>query len=385
MDTISIVVLAATVAISVGAVVVGWRRDRRSLAAATTRARDAESRLEAQRQEVREQRLRDVVLSTMRDGILLIGPDGRVVFANGALADHLGAVPSTLDALLPLALRRGVLDARRNGDSGSVLVETGAPTRWLRGTVTPAAENHLLVVVQDVTEERHLDAIRRDFVENASHELKTPASTIQATAETLRQAAEDDPEAVRRFAGRLEREAVRLSRLVADLLDLSRIESGSSIDDRVSLAALAREESQRLAAAADQAGVTLEIRAETERPIIGSARDLSLLIRNLVDNAIRYSGEGDKVFVEIEPAGDGVVLRVRDTGIGIPTRDLSRIFERFYRVDRARSRETGGTGLGLAIVKHIVENHGGRTRVESELGRGTTFEIELPGERPDRR
>jgi signal transduction histidine kinase len=169
---------------------------------------------------------------------------------------------------------------------------------------------------------------------------------------------------------------------VADLLDLSRIESGSPLDETVSIAAIAREECQRLEAAADAAGVTLEVRAETERVIRGSSKDLSLLIRNLVDNAIRYSREGDKVFVEVEAAGEGVLLRVRDTGIGIPSRDLSRIFERFYRVDRARSRETGGTGLGLAIVKHIVENHRGRTHVESELGRGTTFEVTLDAAEP---
>jgi signal transduction histidine kinase len=215
-------------------------------------------------------------------------------------------------------------------------------------------------------------------VENASHELKTPASTIQATAETLRQAAEDDPDAVPRFAVRLEREAVRLSRLVADLLDLSRIETGSVRDELVSIAALAREECQRLDDMAKASGVTLELRTGTERAIRGSSRDLSLLLRNLVDNAIRASREGDAVVVEVDDGGDAIVIRVRDTGLGIPTRDLDRIFERFYRVDRARSRETGGTGLGLAIVKHVVENHGGRTQVTSELGRGSTFEVALP-------
>jgi two-component system sensor histidine kinase SenX3 len=313
----------------------------------------------------------------MRDGILLVAPDGRIAFANPAVGDHLGAAPAALDALLPLSLRRGILDAQRHGAARSVLVETGAPSRWLRGTVTPAEEDHLLVVVRDVTEQHRLDAVRRDFVENASHELKTPASTILATAETLRQAAEDDPEAVPRFATRLEREAIRLSRLVADLLDLSRIESGSPLNEMVSFSALAREECQRLQSSAEAAGVTLELRTDTEQPIPGSSKDLSLLIRNLVDNAIRYSREGDKVIVEIEPADGGLMLRVRDTGIGIPSRDLSRIFERFYRVDRARSRETGGTGLGLAIVKHVVENHRGEAHVESELGRGSTFEVVL--------
>jgi len=124
--------------------------------------------------------------------------------------------------------------------------------------------------------------------------------------------------------------------------------------------------------------VTLEIRTEDERPVRGSQRDLALLVRNLIDNAIRYSHEGGRVAVRIDAEGDEVILRVSDTGIGIPSRDLDRIFERFYRVDRARSRETGGTGLGLAIVKHVVENHGGEIGVESELGRGTTFRISFP-------
>ena len=149
----------------------------------------------------------------------------------------------------------------------SVLVETGVPTRWLRGTITPAADGATLVVVRDVTQQRQLEDVRRDFVANASHELKTPAATIQAVAETLGQAAVDDPAAVPRFASQLEREAVRLSRIVADLLDLSRLESGSALDEIVSLGAAAREEGQRLEESAERAGVTLEIPTESEQPV----------------------------------------------------------------------------------------------------------------------
>jgi two-component system sensor histidine kinase SenX3 len=384
MNEVTVAVLAGVGAVAVGVAARSWLMDRQARAASEARAAEAEGLLASTRAaEADDRRVRDVVLSTMRDGILLVRPDGVIAFANRSVGDHLGTVPGALETLLPLALRKGILEAQRQGAPRAVLVETGAPSRWLRATITPAVGDHLLVVVQDVTEQHRLDAVRRDFVENASHELKTPAATIQATAETLRQAAEDDPDAVPRFAVRLEREAVRLSRLVADLLDLSRIESGTPLDEMVSLSALAREECQRLQSAADAAGVALELRTETEQPIPGSSKDLSLLIRNLVDNAIRYSREGDKVIVEIEPAPGGIVLRVRDTGIGIPSRDLSRIFERFYRVDRARSRETGGTGLGLAIVKHVVENHRGDARVESELGRGTTFEVVLPGDSDD--
>lgn len=185
-------------------------------------------------------------------------------------------------------------------------------------------------------------------------------------------------EVVGNFASQREREAVRLSRIVADLLDLSRLESGSALDDVVSLGAAAREEGQRLAETAERAGVALELLTDGEQPVRGSQRDLALLVRNLIDNAIRYSHRGAQVTIEVDSNDDEATLRVSDTGIGIPSPDIPRIFERFYRVDRARSRETGGTGLGLAIVKHVVENHGGTIEVESELGRGTTFRIRLP-------
>jgi signal transduction histidine kinase len=346
-----------------------WRE--RALAAETT---GHEQQLQAQE----ERRVRDLSLSTMDEGVLLIGREAAVAFANEAIGRHLPSIPASIDSVLPLALRTAIDDSRERREPTSVLVETGVPARWLRGTITPAADDATLVVVRDVTQQRQLEDVRRDFVANASHELKTPAATIQAVAETLGHAAADDPAAVPRFASQLERESVRLSRIVADLLDLSRLESGSALDELVSLGAASREEGQRLEETAEQAGVTLEILTEGERPVRGSQRDLALLVRNLIDNAIRYSHGGGRVVVEVESDGEEVTLRVSDTGIGIPSRDIPRIFERFYRVDRARSRETGGTGLGLAIVKHVVENHGGTVEVESELGRGTTFRIKLP-------
>jgi signal transduction histidine kinase len=239
-------------------------------------------------------------------------------------------------------------------------------------------DGSVLLVLRDVTEAKRLDATRRDFVANASHELKTPAASIQATAETLRTAVSEDPGVVPRFAEQLEREAARLSRIVSDLLDLSRLESGSETDGTVALDELLHEERERLEASARDGGVALVFDVVPVPPVRGSARDLSLLVRNLVDNAIRYTKPGGRVDVGLGTADAGVRLVVTDTGLGIPSRDLPRIFERFYRVDRARSRETGGTGLGLSIVKHIVENHGGTVSVRSELGRGTTFEVRLP-------
>jgi two-component system, OmpR family, sensor histidine kinase SenX3 len=376
-EATTVVLVVALVAVTI--VSWAWRRALRSDRGWRERALSAETTGEEQRLRAQEERrVRDLSLSTMDEGVLLIGRDASVAFANDAIDRHLGSIPASLDAVLPFALRTAIQESRTRREPTSVLVETGAPARWLHGTVTPAADDATLVVIRDVTNQRRLEAVRRDFVANASHELKTPAATIQAVAETLGRAATDDPEAVARFASQLEREAVRLSRIVADLLDLSRLESGSALEDFVSLGVAAREEGQRLEETAEHAGVTLEIQTEDERSVRGSQRDLALLVRNLIDNAIRYSHEGGRVAVRIDAEGDEVILRVSDTGIGIPSRDLDRIFERFYRVDRARSRETGGTGLGLAIVKHVVENHGGEIGVESELGRGTTFRISFP-------
>ena len=355
----------------------GGQREVAALASAVNRSSDRLYR-EARRSRD-EQGLRDLIFSSMQEGVLLVGDDGRVAFSNEALVGHLGARPGSIWTLFPLGLREAVDRVSRTREPMSVEVEIGAPTRWLRGTVVPSTEgSSVLVVVRDVTEARRLEAVRRDFVANASHELKTPASSIQATAETIVRAATDDPAVLPRFAEQLEREAIRLSRIVADLLDLSRLESGSELHELVRLDAIVREEVARHDDAAEEAGVTIELEAATA-DVRGSGRDLALMVRNLVDNAVRYTKPGGRVDVELaDGADDRVTLKVTDTGVGIPSRDLGRIFERFYRVDRARSRETGGTGLGLAIVKHVAENHGGTVSIESELGRGTCIEVRLP-------
>ena len=323
--------------------------------------------------------VQDLILASMEEGVLLVNADGRSVFTNDALERHLGSRPATSDALLPLDLAKAVKRAGYTGAVTRAEVETGAPSRWLRATALPVGgEGAVLLVVRDVTEARRLDAVRRDFVANASHELKTPVAAIRAAAETLHDGALDDPPAAHRFAERIEEEALRLSRIVSDLLDLSRLESGSDLDERVRLDAVVNEEVRRLESEARGAGVSVELQADGVASIRGSGRDLALMARNLIDNAIRYTSAGGRVDVAVTADDQHVVLRVADTGAGIPTRDLPRVFERFYRVDRARSRETGGTGLGLAIVRHVAENHGGDVRVASELGRGSTFEVRLP-------
>jgi two-component system sensor histidine kinase SenX3 len=236
----------------------------------------------------------------------------------------------------------------------------------------------VLVVVTDVTAARRLERVRRDFVANASHELKTPAASIQAAAETLLAVARDDPSAVPRFASQLEREAVRLSRIVADLLDLSRLESGSEVAEPVRLDMVVREEAERAGERAVETGVDLDVVSAGPVSVDGGVRDLSLLVRNLIDKAVRHTEAGGRVTVETAEHTGRVTLTVTDTGVGIPARDLPRIFERFYRVDRARSRETGGTGLGLSIVRHVAENHGGSVAATSELGTGSSFVVTLP-------
>jgi signal transduction histidine kinase len=381
MDTIQVLVPLVAVLAGAGAGAALARRPMRPRldAAEADLARATEALRRQERSTAEERAVQDLILRSMQEGVLLLDPAGEVAFANDAFVRHLGSPPAGLHALLPLALRDAILSAVADRAVTSELVETGSPNRWLRATATPAGEDGaVLVVVRDVTEAMRVDTIRRDFVANASHELKTPAASIQAAAETLKQAAADDPVAVARFAAQLEREAFRLSRIVADLLDLSRLESGSDLSEQVYLDALIREEVQRFEDIAREAELTLQVAAPDVAVVDGSGRDLSLLVRNLIDNAIRHSHPGGRVDVSVTPEDGVAVLRVTDTGVGIPSKELSRIFERFYRVDRARSRETGGTGLGLAIVKHVTENHGGTVRVQSELGSGTTFEVRLP-------
>ncbi len=373
------VLLAAALVVAVLAIVVVLRQLSGARAAATGAHLAARELEEALRAAERDRASMELVLSSMREGLLLVGPDGRTVFANPSVEGLLGARPTGVDAILPTGLRDAARRAAVERTPAEAEVETGSPSRWLRGAATPVGDDgSVLLVVSDVTESRRMESVRRDFVANASHELKTPAASIQAAAETIGAAALDDPQVIPRFAAQLEREAVRLSRIVSDLLDLSRLEGGSTLDEYVALDAVVRDETERFEEPAAEAGVTLTVECATVPRVRGSARELALMVRNLVDNAIRYTRPGGRVDVHVAPEDGLVVLTVADTGVGIPGRELSRVFERFYRVDRARSRETGGTGLGLSIVRHVAENHGGRASVRSELGVGSTFEVRLP-------
>ena len=378
---------AATIAFGVlglvAAAVLGWvfgaLGARSKLADVRGRASAAAAELERRATTERDRRaVQDLILGSMQEGVLLFDTSLGTAFANDALERHLGSRPEAAGQLFPPDLREAVRRAAKSQDPITLEVERSSPTRWLRVTVAPAGEGSVLLVVTDVTDARRIETVRRDFVANASHELKTPAASMQAAAETLRAVAAEDPGAVPRFAAQLERQAMRLSRIVADLLDLSRLESGSELHDRVRVDAIAREEVERFDDAGREAGVHIVVRAATPASVAGSARDLSLLVRNLIDNAVRYTPSGGTVEIAVEVDGSEVTLTVRDTGVGIPARELPRVFERFYRVDRARSRGTGGTGLGLSIARHVAENHGGSVEVASELGTGTTFTVRLP-------
>jgi len=320
----------------------------------------------------------EVVLGAMPQGTILFGEDDSVVYANPSAESLLGAIPETLSGLVPFSFQDALVEARETGNSTSLLAEHGKPVRQLRGIATPFAyDNRILLVVVDVTERERAASVRRDFVANASHELKTPVSAIIASSEALQLAVERSDDSAVRFASQIEGSARQLDRLVTDLLDLSRLERDEPEMDPLSLDHLVQEELERVRTVADEQGIDLNLQVAPAQ-VAGSRRDVAIAVRNLLDNAIRYTPSGGSIGAELEVVGEDAVLRISDTGEGIPTRDLDRVFERFYRVDSARARATGGTGLGLAIVKHVVESHGGSVSVASELGAGSTFTVRLP-------
>ena len=262
----------------------------------------------------------------------------------------------------------------------SEVVEVWWPNRGhMRVRATPLSDDSVVVVIQDITDELRTQQMRREFVGHASHELKSPVASIQTLAEAVRQAVGDDPRAAERFAERLVVEAERLGRLVTDLLDLSRLEDLDQVPKGpVDLARVALQELRAIKDSAESKGVELTSSIAPGVWVEGDVQLLSLMVRNLLDNAVRYTAEGGTTALEVRLDGAHALVEVADSGIGIPLEAQTRVFERFYRVDRARSRDRGGTGLGLAIVKHAVESHGGRIDLVSELERGSTFTVRIP-------
>lgn len=255
----------------------------------------------------------------------------------------------------------------------------GDASVYLDVRVAMLGSRYVLLLADDRTESYRLEEVRRDFVANISHELKTPIGSIGLLAEAL-ESASDEPEQVKRFAKRMRKEAERLGRLTQEIIELSRLQASDSLDhpEPVDL-------DEVVVAAVDQSRVIAESRriqivtgGDDDTVVLGDTAMLTMAVHNLVSNAINYSPEGTRVGIGVH-ARDGVVeIAVTDQGVGIPEEDLDRVFERFFRVDPSRARNTGGTGLGLAIVKHVVQNHGGDIRVWSKAGSGSTFTIRLP-------
>jgi two-component system sensor histidine kinase SenX3 len=321
------------------------------------------------------------VLAVLRSGaIVLDGADAVVSTSPSAVAHGLvrndDLVHDELRHLARMVRRDGVireveLDLRR-GPLGRGRITVGA-------RVAPLGSTYVLLLVDDRTTARRVEEVRRDFVVNVSHELKTPVGGLALLAEAVLEAA-DDPEAVTRFARRMQVESTRLTRLVQEIVDLSRLQIDGTLNEPelvdVGMAAAGAIEESRLVA--DSRGVEIVSSLAPGVQVFGDAGLLATAIRNLIGNAINYSASGTRVAVSVRSQGQLVQVAVADQGQGIPESEQARIFERFYRVDTARSRGTGGTGLGLAIVKHICSNHGGEITVWSELGHGSTFTIRLP-------
>jgi two-component system, OmpR family, sensor histidine kinase SenX3 len=243
---------------------------------------------------------------------------------------------------------------------------------------------HVAVEASDVTEAHRVARVRRDFVANVSHELKTPVGALALLAETLLDAS-DDPEASRRFAERIHHESQRLARLVKELLELSRLQGADPLPTHVPVAVdrIVNEVVDRTRTAAAAKSIDIHFAGTRGLTVYGNEGQLVTAVANLAENAIAYSADETKITIDARRADEMVEIAVVDQGIGISTKDQDRIFERFYRADQARSRDTGGTGLGLAIVKHIAVNHGGRVQVESVVGVGSTFTLRLPAQPPD--
>jgi two-component system phosphate regulon sensor histidine kinase PhoR len=342
------------------------------------------------------------ILRSMVEGVAVIDAEERLVFYNRAFSEILNVDPASAEG-------RPLIEVIRNSDLLSLIRRalrgeeglqsditmgitqtqsfsiTAAPVKALDASASGGAPDEkpsgAVVVLHDVTELRRLERVRQDFVANVSHEFKTPLTAIQGFAETLLAGALDDPENNRRFLEIIRNHAIRLARLTNDLLKLARIEAGKLELEfsAVGLLELIEACTETTLLKANRKEITLEISVQPQLPAVrGDAALLRDVLQNLLDNAIQYTPARGHISVTTVAGPREAVITVADTGIGIPLSDSERIFERFYRVDAARSREAGGTGLGLSIAKHIVEAHGGKLWVESTVGQGSKFSFSLP-------
>src|SRR3954471_12414493 len=319
------------------------------------------------------------VLSVLRSSAVIVDDTDTVVKAS-APAYALGLVRGT--QLVSEELEKLVHEVRRDGqirETELLMNRPAAPARHVTARVAPLGSRLVLALVEDRTRERRVEAVRRDFVANVSHELKTPVGAIKLLAEAVADASED-PDAVKRFAGRMLTESDRLTRLVQQIIELSRLQaddpldapSAVSIDDVIGVAV------DTSAIDADSKRIDIVTGGTPGLEVFGNAEQVTAAVANLVANAVSYSAVDSTVLVTTKSDERSVEISVVDQGIGIPTDEIDRIFERFYRVGPARHRSTGGTGLGLSIVKHVAATHGGDIRVWSVEGQGSTFTLTLP-------
>ena len=321
------------------------------------------------------------VLSVLRSSAVVVDEEDRVLKAS-APAYALGLVRN--NEMVDAELAELVRQVRRDGqirETELVIARTpSSPARHVTDRIAPLGSRLVLALVEDRTRERRVEAIRRDFVANVSHELKTPVGAIRLLAEAV-QDASDDPEAVERFAGRMLTESERLVRLVQQVIELSRLQGDDALDQPVPVSI-----DDVVATAVDTSTIDAQARSinvvasgEQGLKVLGNREQITVAVSNLVANAVNYSPERSSVLIAARAVdNDMVEISVTDQGIGIPSTEIDRIFERFYRVDPARHRSTGGTGLGLSIVKHVAATHGGDIRVWSVEGQGSTFTLSLP-------
>ena len=337
-------------------------------------------------------KLLDIAINEMREGVLVINDDMRVVASNRAARSVFSSVHGQIDSRRLTELTRNpaiydaFLDAIHGQERGGVKVETYESGRRIFDLrVVPLTSNGgskilgAVGVLFDITRLERLEIVRQEFLSNVSHELRTPLTSIMALAETLETGALNDLENNRRFLSIIQKNAVRMQHLIEDILELSAIEAGNVnvVPETIQLRSLVEEIVSSLSSAAAGRSISVENLVEQDAKVFADPRRLMQMLTNLIDNAIKFNRDKGTVTIVYE-AGERDRIIVTDTGEGIPGQHLDRVFERFYRVDRARSRDLGGTGLGLAIVKHLAKAHDGEVTVSSRVGEGTQFTIELP-------
>lgn len=375
MTTILVVVVIST---ALGSMAFAWIR------AKGMRCSEVEENLKIVNERVEQlelmNRLLEASLNAVPQGLIVCDDEGSDILRNAAAQVFVEARHG--DALVEQAIHEVINSALIGEPAHQDLNLIGPPQRMISVSALPLSErNHRfgsVVIVDDVSERRRIDDVRRDFVANISHELKTPIGALGLLAETI--STEDDLEVVQRLSRRMTDEAFRVARMIDDLLDLSRIEADEGDKaEPVSLYQVITAATERVKSIARDRSIAIDLQGVGQDLVVFvDESQLISAVGNLLENACKYSDEHSTVKVETSCNGSWIEIAVIDSGIGIPTRDIERVFERFYRVDRARSRETGGTGLGLSIVRHVLSNHGGEVHVQSIEGEGSAFTLRLP-------